>query len=93
MQAAIPQRYQVPLQRHQFPAREHLIRQSRPEPLTLEELYDRMESRHEESIAGQRRIEDGMKVIMDHFHLQPPLSWQPQQEDPAGGQQGGAGGA
>ncbi|KAJ0725463.1 hypothetical protein HanPI659440_Chr12g0458991 [Helianthus annuus] len=52
-----------------------------------------MESRHEESIAGERRIEDGMRVIMDHFHLQPPPSWQPQQEDPAGGQQGGAGGA
>ncbi|KAJ0845821.1 hypothetical protein HanRHA438_Chr15g0717971 [Helianthus annuus] len=93
MQGAIPQRIRAPLQRHQLPARERPIRQPRPEPLTLEGLYDRVEQVRQE-------MREGLQVIYDHFHMQPPPFWQPQQEgaaggqeEPAEGQQGGAGGA
>ncbi|KAM0067583.1 hypothetical protein Hdeb2414_s0002g00062981 [Helianthus debilis subsp. tardiflorus] len=89
----IPERYQVPLQRHQLPAREYPFRQPRPEPLTLEGLYNRVEQvRHEMHL--------GFQALYDHFHIQAPPVWQPQQggpaggeEEPAGAQQGGAGDA
>ncbi|KAM0007650.1 hypothetical protein Hdeb2414_s0136g00808731 [Helianthus debilis subsp. tardiflorus] len=88
----IPERYQVPLQRHQLPAREYPFRPQRPEPLTLDGLYDRVEQvRHEMHL--------GFQAIYDLFHIQPSPVWQPQQggpaggqEEPVGGQQGGAGG-
>ncbi|KAM0033719.1 hypothetical protein Hdeb2414_s0016g00489241 [Helianthus debilis subsp. tardiflorus] len=93
MQGAIPQRIRAPLQRHQLPARERAVRQSRPEPLTLEGLYDRVEQVRQE-------MREGFQAIYDHFHIQPPPLWQPQQESAAGGQeepvegqQGGAGDA
>ncbi|KAF5757326.1 hypothetical protein HanXRQr2_Chr17g0825301 [Helianthus annuus] len=89
----IPERYQVPLQRHQLPAREYPFRQPRPEPLTLEGLYDRVEQvRHEMQL--------GFQGLYDYFHIQLPPILQPQQggpaggeEEPAGGEQGSAGDA
>ncbi|KAM0070962.1 hypothetical protein Hdeb2414_s0001g00019411 [Helianthus debilis subsp. tardiflorus] len=86
----IPERYQVPLQRHQLPAREYPVRQPRPEPLTLEAVYDRMDRLSDLVEQVRQETRDGVRVIMDHFHLQPSASWQPQQEDPVGRQQGGA---
>ncbi|KAM0018877.1 hypothetical protein Hdeb2414_s0026g00679111 [Helianthus debilis subsp. tardiflorus] len=76
----IPERYQVPLQRHQLPAREYPFRQPRPEPLTLEGLYDRVEQvRHEMQL--------GFQGLYDHFQLQLPPALQPQQGGPAGGEE------
>ncbi|MFS7913712.1 hypothetical protein Hanom_Chr02g00144861 [Helianthus anomalus] len=90
---AIPQRIRAPLQRHQLPARERPVKQPRPEPLTLEGLYDRVEQVRQE-------MHEGFQAIYDHFHMQPPSLRQPQQEsaaggqeEPAGGQQGGVGDA
>ncbi|KAJ0462832.1 hypothetical protein HanHA300_Chr14g0508451 [Helianthus annuus] len=92
MQTIIPLRYQVPLQRHQLSAREYPIRPPRPEPLTLEGVYDRVDSLfafvedvRQENVAGRQEMRDGMRVIMDRLQVQPPPSWQPHQEDPAGG--------
>ncbi|KAF5785549.1 hypothetical protein HanXRQr2_Chr10g0429931 [Helianthus annuus] len=34
--------------------------------------------------AGQRRLEDGMRVLMQNFHLQPPPSWRQTQAGPSG---------
>ncbi|KAJ0786217.1 hypothetical protein HanOQP8_Chr02g0052781 [Helianthus annuus] len=42
----------------------------------------------QENAAGQRRVEDGMKVIVDHLQVQPSPSWQPQQEELADVEQG-----
>ncbi|KAF5787387.1 hypothetical protein HanRHA438_Chr10g0465051 [Helianthus annuus] len=83
MQAAIPPRYQVPRVRRELPARLYPIRGSQPDPLTLEVVYDRVDGlydyvdqlRHVVE-TGQRRVEDGMKVLIDHFQLQPPPSWE-----------------
>ncbi|KAF5800536.1 hypothetical protein HanXRQr2_Chr07g0317071 [Helianthus annuus] len=76
----IPERYQVPLQRHQLPAREYPFRQPRSEPLTLEGLYDRVEQvRHEMQL--------GFQGLYDHFQLQLPPALQPQQGGPAGGEE------
>ncbi|MFS8024473.1 hypothetical protein Hanom_Chr16g01463661 [Helianthus anomalus] len=84
---AIPQRIRAPLQRNQLPARERPVRRPRPEPLTLEAVYGRMDMLCD----LVERTHDGVRVIMDHFHLQPPPSWQPQHEDTAGGQEEPAG--
>ncbi|KAJ0431186.1 hypothetical protein HanIR_Chr17g0845661 [Helianthus annuus] len=89
MQAAIPQRYHVPLQRHQLPAREYPIRQPRPDPVTLEGLYDRVDRLFEFVEQVRQESRDGMRVIMDRLEVQLPPSWQPpQQEDPVGGKGG-----
>ncbi|KAJ0876178.1 hypothetical protein HanPSC8_Chr11g0485431 [Helianthus annuus] len=42
---------------------------------SVRQLMDESRRSHE---AGQRRLEDGMWVIMESLHLQPPISWQPQ---------------
>ncbi|KAF5760123.1 hypothetical protein HanXRQr2_Chr16g0749591 [Helianthus annuus] len=87
MQATIPPRYQVPLVRCELPARQYPIREPRPDPLTLKAVYDRVKGlydyvddqfgqmRHQMETC-QRRLEDGMRVLMDHFQLQPPPSWE-----------------
>ncbi|KAM0067138.1 hypothetical protein Hdeb2414_s0002g00057371 [Helianthus debilis subsp. tardiflorus] len=95
MQAAIPPCYQLPRQRHELPACEYPIRAPRLDPLTWEAVYDRVdnlfkfvEQVRQENAAGQRQIRDGVRVIMDCLHVQPPSSWQPQQEGPADMEQG-----
>ncbi|KAJ0615484.1 hypothetical protein HanIR_Chr02g0074681 [Helianthus annuus] len=96
MQSAVPQRIRPPLQRHQLPVRERPVRQPRPVPPTLEGLYDRVEEVRQEMYDRveqvRQEIREGLQVIYDHFHLQAPAAWQPQQEDPAGDQEGAAGG-
>ncbi|KAJ0757570.1 hypothetical protein HanOQP8_Chr04g0147661 [Helianthus annuus] len=68
MQATIPLRYQVPLQRHQLPAREYPIRQPRPEPVTLEDRVDRL---YDFVQQVRQEMRDGMRVIMDHLQVEP----------------------
>ncbi|KAI3816629.1 hypothetical protein L1987_16332 [Smallanthus sonchifolius] len=43
MQSGIPARYQRPLHRSERPAPQYPLQQPRPDPLTLDSMYDRME--------------------------------------------------
>ncbi|KAF5778200.1 hypothetical protein HanXRQr2_Chr12g0544741 [Helianthus annuus] len=65
--------YQVPLQRHQLPAREYPIREPRPDPLTLESLYDRVEQVRQEMRDVRQEVEQvrqemraGIQVLLAH---------------------------
>ncbi|MFS7988849.1 hypothetical protein Hanom_Chr11g01039701 [Helianthus anomalus] len=51
----------------------------------VDSLFEFVEQVRQENAAGQRRLEDGMKVIMDHFQLQPPPSSEAGFEEDWGG--------
>ncbi|KAJ0716348.1 hypothetical protein HanPI659440_Chr13g0511621 [Helianthus annuus] len=72
LQAGVPTRYQRSAHRAELPGRQYPLAQLRPNPLTLEIVYDRIES-----------LRDGIRAIMDHLQVQPPPSWQPQLEGQA----------
>ncbi|KAJ0716622.1 hypothetical protein HanPI659440_Chr13g0514751 [Helianthus annuus] len=84
-------------------ARRYPLAQPRPDPLTLDSLYDSMQAGFDELrmfvddqisgfrqevlaeiVAGQRRLEDGMRAIMQGIRVQPPPSWQPSEAGPSG---------
>ncbi|XP_022022204.1 uncharacterized protein LOC110922201 [Helianthus annuus] len=80
MQSAIPVRYQVPVTRYDLPGCQYPLREPRPDLLTLESLYDRMETGFEdlhgyvdEQFVGVRQVmeesrlahEQGMRRIED----------------------------
>ncbi|KAI3824209.1 hypothetical protein L1987_05659 [Smallanthus sonchifolius] len=44
MQSGIPTRYQRQTTRQEMPARQYPLRQPRPDPLTLDSLYDSMQT-------------------------------------------------
>ncbi|XP_035833072.1 uncharacterized protein LOC118481864 [Helianthus annuus] len=110
MQGAVPtrcQRPRIPRIRQNILARQYPLAQPRPDPLTLDSLYDSMQAifgdlrmfvddqisglRQEvlaEVVAGQRRLEDGMRVIMQSLNAQPPSSWQQSEAGPSGTQAG-----
>ncbi|KAM0056368.1 hypothetical protein Hdeb2414_s0006g00217491 [Helianthus debilis subsp. tardiflorus] len=106
MQGAVPTRCQrpyVPRIRQDILARQYPLAQPRPDPLTLDSLYDSMQAGFDELrmfvddqisrlrqevlaeiVAGQRRLEDGMRAIMQGIRVQPPPSWQPSEAGPSG---------
>ncbi|MFS8016762.1 hypothetical protein Hanom_Chr15g01372361 [Helianthus anomalus] len=73
LQAGVPTRYQRLAHRAELLGRQYTLAQPRLNPLTLEIVYDRIES-----------LRDDIRAIMDHLQVQPPPSWQPQQEGQAG---------
>ncbi|KAF5796137.1 hypothetical protein HanRHA438_Chr08g0360171 [Helianthus annuus] len=98
MQAGIPTRYQRPMTRAELPGRQYPLAQPRPDPFTLDSLYDRMEAgfgqlhgymeeqykmvrqlmdesrrSHE---ADQRRLEDGMRYMMENMNMGVPSYFQ-----------------
>ncbi|KAJ0957048.1 hypothetical protein HanPSC8_Chr01g0022701 [Helianthus annuus] len=72
LQAGVPTRYQRPTHRAELPGRQYPLAQLRPNPLTLEIVYDRIES-----------LRDDIRATMDHLQVHPPPSWQPQLEGQA----------
>ncbi|KAF5764011.1 hypothetical protein HanXRQr2_Chr15g0687061 [Helianthus annuus] len=94
-QTTIPTCYQVPRTRREFPAHVYPIREPRPDPLTLESLYDRVEQVRQEMRDVRQEVQDarqemrdGMQVLLDHLQLPPPPSWQPLEEESADDEQG-----
>ncbi|MFS7967297.1 hypothetical protein Hanom_Chr09g00784141 [Helianthus anomalus] len=94
-QATIPNRYQVHRTRRELPVQVYRIREPRPDPLTLESLYDGVEQVRQEMSAVRQEVQhvrqemrDGIRVLLDHLQLPPPSSWQPLEEEPANEEHG-----
>ncbi|KAJ0451637.1 hypothetical protein HanHA300_Chr15g0569821 [Helianthus annuus] len=72
-QTMIPTRYQVPRTRRELPAHVYPIRELRPDPLTLESLYDRVEQVRQEMRDVRQEVQhirqemrDGIQVLLVH---------------------------
>ncbi|KAI3732623.1 hypothetical protein L1987_63830 [Smallanthus sonchifolius] len=93
MQSEIPTRYQRPLHRSERPAPQYPLQQPRPDPLSLDSMYDRMEhgfrdlhglmtTGHNEIrtllSTGQQRQEEALRYMMGNMNMNVPSFFAPQ---------------